>query len=150
MFQRKIFLMKNYETKELKELMDYVGKTLMNKMDCSYETWLNIFQTESKLKRTNQIKSRELYQKLSEEDRKMLLTIIRRVCFNVIYSLLRESQESQAGFPDALYFAARKDNIEYPNIANNSDGLCGEIHLDDGWYEMFSRYFEPDDRLWYE
>jgi len=99
--------MKDYETKELKELMDYVGKTLMNKMDCSYETWLNIFQTESKLKRTNQIKSRELYQKLSEEDRKMLLTIIRRVCFNVIYSLLRESQESQAGFPDALYFAAR-------------------------------------------
>ena len=79
-----------------------------------------------------------------------LLSIIKETASNMIYSLLRESEDSQAGFPDALYFAARKDNVEYPNISYQSDGICGDmIARDEGWYEMFSKYFEPDDRLWY-
>ena len=80
----------------------------------------------------------------------MLLAIIKRISFSMVYYLLVESQDSQANTPDALYFAARKDNIVYPNIATESDGLCGEMHLDDGWYETFSKHFELEDRLWYE
>ena len=139
-----------YATEEQKNLMDYVGKTLIGNMDELYETWLEILQSEKELKPKNKIKARELYQRLSEEDRKMLLTIIKRIAFSTVYYLLVESQNSQANVPDALYFAARKNNIEYPNISYHSDGLCGEMHLDDGWYESLSKYFELDDRLWYE
>ena len=139
-----------YATKEQKDLMDYVGQTLIGKIDAWYEIWLKIFQSEKELKAKNEIKARDLYQRLSEEDRKMLLAIIKEASFNIVYSILRESEESQAGFPDALYLAARKDNIEYPNISYESDGLCGEIHLSDGWYESFSKYFELSDRDWYE
>ena len=140
-----------YETEEQKNLMDYVGKTLMCKMDGLYETWLEIFQSEKMPTEINRIKAREWYQRLSEEDRKMLLSIIRETASNMIYCLLIESQDSQAGFPDALYFAARKDNIEYPNISYESDGICGDmVAQDEGWYESFSKYFELDDRLWWK
>ena len=139
-----------YSTKEQKNLMDYVGKTLIGKIDSWYESWLEIFQSEEEPKYTNEIKARDLYQRLSEEDKKMILSIIKEASYRIVYSILRESQESLDPSPDALYLSARKDNIVYPNIATESDGLCGEMVLDDGWYEMFSRYFEMDDRLWWK
>ena len=138
-----------YATEEQKNLMDYVGKTLMGYIDELYETWLETFQSETKLKYPNKIKAREWYQQLSEEDRKMVFSVIKETAFSMVYSLLYESQNSQAGFPDALYFAARKDNIEYPNISYQSDGMCGDMLLDDGWYETFSKYAETEDRFWY-
>ena len=139
-----------YATEEQKNLMDYVGQTLIGKIDAWYESWLTLFQSEEELKATNKIKARDFYQRLSTEDRKVLLSIIKRIAFNMVYSILRESEESLHKSPDALYLAARRNYIEYPNIAKESDGLCGEIHLDDGWYELYSKYFELDDRLWYE
>jgi len=140
-----------YATEEQKNLMDYVGKTLVGNMDELYETWLEILQSEKEYKSKNKIKARDLYQRLSEEDKKLLLAIIREVSFSMIYYLLVESQDSQANVPDALYFAARKDNIEYSNISYQSDGICGDMVADDeGWHEMYSKYFEPEDRLWYE
>ena len=140
-----------YATEEQKNLMDYVGQTLIGKIDAWYEIWLKIFQSEKELKPKNEIKARDLYQRLSEEDRKMLLCIIKEASARIVYSILRESQESLHKSPDALYLAARKDNIEYPNIATESDGLCGDMIADDeGWYESFSKYFELSDRDWYE
>ena len=140
-----------YATEEQKNLMDYVGKTLVGNMDELYEAWLEILQSDKELKAKNKIKAREWYQRLSEEDRKMLLAIIKRIAFSMVYYLLVDSQDSQAEvIPDALYFAARKDNIVYPNIATESDGLCGDMVADDeGWYESFSKYFELKDRDWY-
>ena len=137
-----------YATEEQKNLMDYVGQTLVGKIDAWYETWLEIFQSEKELEYANEIKARKFYQQLSEEGRKMLLSIIKEASSRIVYSILRESQESLHKSPDALYLAARKDNIEYSNIATESDGLCGEMLLEDGWYEMFSKYFEVNDRFW--
>ena len=138
--------MQTIDPKKQREIMDFVGKIFARNFDVVVEEWSETFTKEDSLK-PKKAKMHRFFQQLTPENQSLVMSMIRATAITAYTYFLLEAQQFDAG-QDGIGLTARYEAEVYPDLAEISDGLGGEIMQEDGWLGRFSKYYHPEDEEW--
>lgn len=117
-----------------KQLLDALGERLMREVrDETISDWAMILDGRMKGERAEHIRERTKC-----IDRNVLASAIPEVVDSVLHHLLRWLEEEED-----FQLVGHVGTVQSENIAEDSDGLSGELYTDEGWIAKFSMYKKP-------
>jgi hypothetical protein len=116
------------------DLLDYFGEVLMSKVR-DETIWNHEAVVNGKMRAPSLIKKYKKLDSFSEEQKKILREFILRTVDLTIHNFLFMIEESE----DLSLILNNAD------LAELSDGLCGELYSDDGWIAKYSENEEFSD-----
>lgn len=116
-----------------KKLLEDFGKSLMqNVRDYAAEEYLKMKSGQMKSERSKEMT--KAINSFNQDQIEKLDFVVGRMIDNVIHKVLFNFETS-----DNFTIAAKENIDEVHDIVAYSDGICGELYLEDGWYQMFSK-----------
>ena len=140
--------MQTIDPRKQREIMDFVGKIFARKFDVVVEEWIKTFTNEEDALKPKKVKMHRFFQQLTPENQSLVMSMIRATAFTAYTFFLLEAQQFDAAGQDGIGLTARYEAEVYPDLAEISDGLGGEIMQEYGWLGRFSKYYHPEDEEW--